>query len=51
MIRKMSDGVGLYYETRGEGQPIIFIGGWRMSTPWWKKQFEFFSSFSKIFFL
>ncbi len=51
MIQKMSDGVGLYYETKGEGQPIIFIGGWRMSTPWWQKQFDFFSSFSNAFFL
>lgn len=51
MMQKMSDGVNLYYETRGKGEPIIFIGGWRMSTPWWQKQFDFFASFSKAIFL
>lgn len=33
-----NDGVRLYYEESGQGKPILLIGGWMMSTPWWQKQ-------------
>src|SRR5262249_37438739 len=33
-----SDGVGLHYEEAGRGRPILLIGGWRSSTPWWQRQ-------------
>ena len=32
-----SDGVELYYEDAGEGRPLILIGGWTMSTEWWRR--------------
>lgn len=38
-----SDGVRLYYEEAGEGQPLILIGGWTMSTEWWRRQMPAFS--------
>lgn len=34
----VNDGVRLHYETHGSGRPLVLIGGWRMSTPWWRKQ-------------
>jgi pimeloyl-ACP methyl ester carboxylesterase len=33
-----SDGVKLYYEEAGRGRPVLLIGGWRSTTPWWRKQ-------------
>jgi pimeloyl-ACP methyl ester carboxylesterase len=33
-----NDGVTLYFEESGLGQPILLIGGWMMSTLWWRKQ-------------
>ena len=41
-----NDGVSLYYEEAGSGQPIVFLGGWCMSTPWWQGQMD---SLSKTF--
>lgn len=36
-------GVELYYEERGEGQPLIFIPGWTFTTEVFEKQLEYFS--------
>ena len=33
-----NDGARLYYEERGAGTPILVIGGWCMSTPFWRHQ-------------
>ncbi len=37
-VIKTNDGVTLYYEESGRGRPILLIGGWMMSTLWWRKQ-------------
>jgi pimeloyl-ACP methyl ester carboxylesterase len=39
-----NDGVRIYYEDVGTGKPLLFIGGWTMSTPWWRKQVSALSS-------
>lgn len=33
-----SDRARINYVERGAGSPILLIGGWTMSTPWWRKQ-------------
>lgn len=33
-----TDGVDLYYEESGDGRPLILLGGWTMSTEWWRRQ-------------
>lgn len=35
-----NDGAELFYETRGSGQALVFVGGWCMSTFWWQNQLE-----------
>ncbi len=34
------DGAFIYYETKGEGAPILFVHGWTMSGKFWQKQVE-----------
>jgi hypothetical protein len=36
-------GVELYYEEKGEGQPLIFIPGWTFTTELFSHQLEYFS--------
>lgn len=34
-----SDGAGIHYTDSGTGgPPVLFVGGWCMSTPWWREQ-------------
>lgn len=34
-----SDGAGIHYTDSGtDGPPVLFVGGWCMSTPWWREQ-------------
>jgi non-heme chloroperoxidase len=40
----ISDDIDLYYEESGEGTPLIFIPGWTMTTKFFFKQLEYFSS-------
>lgn len=39
---QVSEEVVLYYETAGAGQPLLFIPGWTMTTPFFQKQKEHF---------
>jgi pimeloyl-ACP methyl ester carboxylesterase len=34
------DGAFIYYETKGEGSPILFVHGWTMSEKFWQKQVQ-----------
>lgn len=34
------DGALIYYDVKGEGQPILFVHGWTMSSNVWKKQVD-----------
>ena len=43
-----SDGVSIYYETHGEGQPIIFIHGGGGNTLVWYQQVPYFSRKHKV---
>jgi pimeloyl-ACP methyl ester carboxylesterase len=34
-----SDGAHIHYtDSRSAGPPVLFVGGWCMSTPWWREQ-------------
>lgn len=33
-----SDGARLHYVEAGRGRPLLLVGGWCMSTPWWEGQ-------------
>lgn len=35
-----NDGVGLHYEERGEGRPVLIVPGWGMSVRWFDGQLE-----------
>jgi non-heme chloroperoxidase len=35
-----NDGAKLFFEERGVGRSLVFIGGWCMSTWWWRYQLE-----------
>jgi non-heme chloroperoxidase len=35
-----TDGAHIYVETRGEGQPILLVHGWTMSSRFWCRQME-----------
>jgi len=37
------DGVKLYYESAGNGKPLLFLHGWAMSSRVWNYQVEYFS--------
>lgn len=44
-----SDGAELYYEEAGgDGSPLLFVGGWCMSTPWWREQVPAFESDHRV---
>ncbi|MFF5995017.1 alpha/beta hydrolase [Lysinibacillus sp. KU-BSD001] len=45
---KMTDGVEIYYEVYGEGQPLVFIHGLGASCSMYKPQVEYFKPFFKI---
>jgi len=34
------DGAFIYYESKGQGSPILFVHGWTMSGKFWQKQVE-----------
>ena len=38
-----SDGVKLYYESAGNGKPLLFLHGWTMSSRVWHYQVEWFA--------
>ena len=38
-----SDGVSIYYETKGDGTPVVFLHGFTLNTRMWQDQFDFFS--------
>lgn len=35
-----SDGARLHYVEAGTGKPLLLVGGWCMSTPWWTRQLQ-----------
>lgn len=35
-------GVKLYYEESGSGDPVVFVPGWTMTTPFFEKQLKYF---------
>jgi pimeloyl-ACP methyl ester carboxylesterase len=43
-----SDGVGINYVERGEGQPLLIIPGWGMSTRWFERQLESLSAHFRV---
>ncbi|MBI1969265.1 alpha/beta hydrolase [Candidatus Woesearchaeota archaeon] len=43
-----NDGVRLWYEDVGRRKPIVFIGGWTMSTAWWQKQIPELSKYCRV---
>jgi pimeloyl-ACP methyl ester carboxylesterase len=36
-VTRMRDGARIYYEDRGEGQPILLVHGWTCSSRFWQK--------------
>lgn len=42
------DGCKLYYEIKGQGEPLIFVHGWTCSRRYFKKQVEEFSKTYKV---
>ena len=34
----MSDGVTLYFEDHGDGQPVVLVPGWTITTRFWERQ-------------
>ena len=35
---EVGEGVHLYYESHGEGNPLVFIHAWSLSTRLWQEQ-------------
>lgn len=42
------DGTGIYYETRGKGEPIIFVYGIACLMNHWHHQMKYFSRFAQV---
>ena len=40
-LLKTAEGVGIHYEVKGEGLPLVFVHGWAMSGSVWLCQYEF----------
>src|ERR1035437_2037559 len=47
-IFKTTEGVGIHYETLGEGPPLVFIHGWSMSGSVWRFQQRLADSYRLI---
>lgn len=45
---KVKDGIDIYYEIHGEGEPIVFIHGLGASSSMYKPQVEYFKDFFKV---
>jgi pimeloyl-ACP methyl ester carboxylesterase len=39
-LATMPDGAHIYYEDRGQGQPILFVHGWTCSSRFWRKNVD-----------
>jgi sugar/nucleoside kinase (ribokinase family) len=37
---EVGEGVQIYYESHGEGNPLVFIHAWSLSTRLWKSRYE-----------
>ncbi|XVG96141.1 alpha/beta fold hydrolase [Eubacteriales bacterium KG127] len=45
---KMSDGCDLFYEEKGNGEPLIFVHGWSANSTYFKKQMNFFADYYRV---
>lgn len=44
MFYETNDGARIHYVESGAGKPLVLIGGWTITTSWWKKQIDSFSN-------
>lgn len=42
------DGALIYYEAKGEGEPLLFVHGWTMTSRFWSKQVDALSKNFKV---
>jgi pimeloyl-ACP methyl ester carboxylesterase len=42
------DGALIYYEAKGDGDPLLFVHGWTMTSKFWSKQVEALSKSFKV---
>ena len=45
---ELRDGVPLYYEESGEGDPLVFVPGWTMTTAMWRHQVDHFAASHRV---